>query len=328
MLSPDNYTQGGSQGYNRYTYAMNNPLKYTDPSGQILAPVLYGGAALLGGAQNLYSNWGKVKGNWKIGLAYFVSGAVGGMVSVTNRVGGGALTAYANLGIDIVTGNVPGPNASLWETAKYVGGLGLDGLGAASAPDIVRLGGRALAALGGEWIQTASWFGKASATTIASDVFHVAAEGGPVITATLKGVGERAASGIGATLGKNFANHGADFIDDGARMVEQSFMQNPSNVIPSNLIIPYNTIPEGKLANHIFSGELGKLLDTPGSRQLLTDLTNDTGNLLGRSKYGVDWYARILPDNTQLYGYTQNGIVKGAGINQIIRDIFKIKGLQ
>jgi hypothetical protein len=35
MLSSDNYTHGGSQGYNRYTYAMNNPLKYTDPDGQI-----------------------------------------------------------------------------------------------------------------------------------------------------------------------------------------------------------------------------------------------------------------------------------------------------
>jgi RHS repeat-associated protein len=42
MLSPDNYTQGGSQGYNRYTYAMNNPLKYTDPSGQTIQTALIG----------------------------------------------------------------------------------------------------------------------------------------------------------------------------------------------------------------------------------------------------------------------------------------------
>ncbi len=36
MLSPDNYVQSpsNSQNYNRYSYVMNNPLKYTDPSGE------------------------------------------------------------------------------------------------------------------------------------------------------------------------------------------------------------------------------------------------------------------------------------------------------
>ena len=36
MLSADDYLQGGTQGYNRYSYALNNPLKYTDPSGEVL----------------------------------------------------------------------------------------------------------------------------------------------------------------------------------------------------------------------------------------------------------------------------------------------------
>ena len=36
-LSPDNFIQapGFTQSYNRYSYVLNNPLKYTDPSGQI-----------------------------------------------------------------------------------------------------------------------------------------------------------------------------------------------------------------------------------------------------------------------------------------------------
>jgi len=36
MLSPDNYVQAPffTQSYNRYTYCFNNPLKYTDPSGE------------------------------------------------------------------------------------------------------------------------------------------------------------------------------------------------------------------------------------------------------------------------------------------------------
>ena len=37
FLSPDPYIQGGgTQSFNRYTYALNNPLKYTDPTGEKL----------------------------------------------------------------------------------------------------------------------------------------------------------------------------------------------------------------------------------------------------------------------------------------------------
>jgi len=39
MLSPDNYVQAPTytQSYNRYSYVWNNPLKYTDPSGDYVA---------------------------------------------------------------------------------------------------------------------------------------------------------------------------------------------------------------------------------------------------------------------------------------------------
>jgi RHS repeat-associated protein len=53
MLSPDNYTHESSQGYNRYSYAMNNPLKYTDPSGQ--DPLLIGGM-LIGAGISVITN--------------------------------------------------------------------------------------------------------------------------------------------------------------------------------------------------------------------------------------------------------------------------------
>lgn len=38
MLRPDNFVQdpGNTQSYNRYAYCWNNPLKYTDPSGEII----------------------------------------------------------------------------------------------------------------------------------------------------------------------------------------------------------------------------------------------------------------------------------------------------
>lgn len=51
MLSPDNVVQlpNATQNYNRYSYVMNNPLKYTDPSGELVwfVPVIAG--AIIGG---------------------------------------------------------------------------------------------------------------------------------------------------------------------------------------------------------------------------------------------------------------------------------------
>ena len=38
FLAPDNFVQmpDFSQSFNRYSYCLNNPLKYTDPSGELL----------------------------------------------------------------------------------------------------------------------------------------------------------------------------------------------------------------------------------------------------------------------------------------------------
>ena len=77
-----------------------------------------------------------------------------------------------------------------------------------------------------------------------------------------------------------------------------------------------NVIPKGKLANHIFSGKSGKFIDNAASRRLITDLTNNRKYLQGVDRYGKSWFARTMDDGTQIYGYTQNGVVKGAGINQ------------
>jgi hypothetical protein len=53
MLAVDNYVLNthSSQDYNRYSYARNNPLKYSDPSGESIVPVIVALAgAYLGGA--------------------------------------------------------------------------------------------------------------------------------------------------------------------------------------------------------------------------------------------------------------------------------------
>ena len=78
MLSPDNYVGAGTQGFNRYTYAHNNPLKFTDPSGE--DPVT---AALIFGTVNLISQ--AIQGNihnFGDGLKAFGTGALQGTIEI------------------------------------------------------------------------------------------------------------------------------------------------------------------------------------------------------------------------------------------------------
>ncbi|MCQ2319551.1 MAG: RHS repeat-associated core domain-containing protein, partial [Bacteroidales bacterium] len=53
FLSPDNYVQcpDNPQNFNRYAYCLNNPLRYTDPSGEVFTELLI--AAAIGAVVNL-----------------------------------------------------------------------------------------------------------------------------------------------------------------------------------------------------------------------------------------------------------------------------------
>jgi RHS repeat-associated protein len=88
FLSPDPYVQAPdySQNFNRYSYALNNPLMYTDPSGEIVwfVPVIIGAVigTYMGGtiANNSYNpakwDWSSSK-TW----GYMLGGAIVGGVS-------------------------------------------------------------------------------------------------------------------------------------------------------------------------------------------------------------------------------------------------------
>jgi RHS repeat-associated protein len=68
MLIPDNYVSvGGSQGLNRYTYAYNNPLKYTDPNGNWIQ-------AAIGAVMGAYSGYqiAHSKGITGLGMAIYM----------------------------------------------------------------------------------------------------------------------------------------------------------------------------------------------------------------------------------------------------------------
>jgi RHS repeat-associated protein len=95
FFSPDNYVQmpDNSQNFNRYSYCLNNPLKYTDPSGELwwLAPII--GAYLGGSAANEEFNPLKWDfGNWRT----YAGMAVGGLSAAAGAAIASSGTIMAN----------------------------------------------------------------------------------------------------------------------------------------------------------------------------------------------------------------------------------------
>lgn len=99
FLSPDPYIQlpDFTQNLNRYSYCLNNPLRYTDPSGKyILIDDLIVG--VLGGTFNLVIHivTGEVK-NFGHGAALFGAGFAGGVLTIyLGPVAGGAVAGGMN----------------------------------------------------------------------------------------------------------------------------------------------------------------------------------------------------------------------------------------
>jgi len=102
FLSPDPYVQDplNPLNYNRYAYCLNNPLKYTDPSGELAANIvgaIVGG--VVGGVLNLATNWDNCDGTWEY-VAAFGAGAVGGAASgfLLGSDGGASFAAVVGVG--------------------------------------------------------------------------------------------------------------------------------------------------------------------------------------------------------------------------------------
>jgi hypothetical protein len=126
FLSADNYVQmpGFSQSFNRYSYALNNPLVYTDPDGEFIFTAL---AVLTGQLWALPitigADFGAVTGGirgaqdpnvgfWKGAGRGALVGSVGGGLSM---IGGAGMPFVANLAIGTGSGALTGGlDAALW----------------------------------------------------------------------------------------------------------------------------------------------------------------------------------------------------------------------
>ncbi len=130
FLSPDNYVQAPdfSQSFNRYAYCLNNPLKYTDPSGEI--PVL--AVVAIGAAVNVIMNG---INNVRHGENFFhgagpaaVTGGVQGLFTYgigesANAIGTAiknqATAHLAKAGFQLVAHGTMGGMATMWRGGAF-----------------------------------------------------------------------------------------------------------------------------------------------------------------------------------------------------------------
>ncbi|MCQ2374359.1 MAG: hypothetical protein MJ069_00435 [Salinivirgaceae bacterium] len=138
FLSPDPYVQDPSnpQNFNRYSYCLNNPLKYNDPSGEsaVLTAAIIGAVigTYIGGtmANNTYNpikwnyselkTWGYMGGGAIVGAASGAAGAyvgstVGGYFASSSFVAGSASGAAAGA----VGGTISGAGYSWLDGASF-----------------------------------------------------------------------------------------------------------------------------------------------------------------------------------------------------------------
>jgi len=118
FLSPDNYVQmpDFTQNFNRYGYALNNPLIYTDPDGKFIHLII---GAVIGGTFNWIANGAEF--SWE-GLGYFGIGAVSGALSA--GVGSGISSAMA--GGSFGAGFI-GSSTAMTASTSFISGAAIGG---------------------------------------------------------------------------------------------------------------------------------------------------------------------------------------------------------
>jgi len=219
MLSPDNYVPmpWNTQGYNRYGYANNNPLIYTDPDGNFfLIPILIAAGI---GAVSSAANYSVTAGagfTWRGFLnasAYgAVAGAVGGGISqfgigifgaTANSVG---LNVISNVGAQVGTGLAFGNDITFGTIAGSIAG----GIASNRFGNFQGVEGGVLANIGAEIGFNVLKYGTSG---IISGGLGAAFDGNDIGQGALNGLRNGALGGA-ATAGINIATMGASYIPE------------------------------------------------------------------------------------------------------------------
>ena len=106
FISPDPFVQApdNSQNFNRYSYCLNNPLKYVDRNGKVfwLVPILVGAAIGAGISGTTYAVTAMINKSWNphaftkaLGMGAF-SGALGGAIGLVGSSLGQTIASSAN----------------------------------------------------------------------------------------------------------------------------------------------------------------------------------------------------------------------------------------
>ncbi len=153
FLSPENYVQAPdfTQSFNRYSYCLNNPLKYTDPTGEIFVidDILI--AAAIGAIINVGIQG--VSGNINSAGDFFLAAGIGALAGATGGFAGqavtGALGTATSFGGAVANGALVGASGGF--AGGFVGGAGNAWMGGATFGQGLQAGlvGGGYGALGG-----------------------------------------------------------------------------------------------------------------------------------------------------------------------------------
>jgi len=155
FLSPDPYVPNPNYGqdYNRYTYARNNPLIYTDPDGEWIHLVI---GAIIGGTANVIANWKKIDGNFWKGVGYFGVGAAAGALGAGVGAGVSSMLPVSGSVSGGFAAGFWGTTAATTATSSFVTGVAIGGAAGFSSGFTTGFGN---GLLGGQNFGQALWSG-------------------------------------------------------------------------------------------------------------------------------------------------------------------------